>query len=208
MLRVSSVEPEPALAPFVRLYVQRTFDLGASEIIEPVMARLGAMLEFQFADPYAIPAYADGRPNPCPAVTIVGPITYRRVRLLIRGRVEALAVIFQPLGFQALFGVPTAPLAEVGTDAHAVLGPGVSRLHQRLGDLSRLEDRAAVLNAYLKGLVRSESRDPLRLGLQRLAMPDNVSSVAEIAQRIGVSLRHLERKSLDYAGVRPKLSRA
>ena len=49
MLTVQSAPPELALRPFVRAYVQREAHLGSHELVEPVVARLGVMLEFEFA---------------------------------------------------------------------------------------------------------------------------------------------------------------
>ena len=45
MLTVHSAPPKPILKPFIRAYVQREARLGNQELVEPVVARLGVMLE-------------------------------------------------------------------------------------------------------------------------------------------------------------------
>ena len=68
--------------------LQRESNSAGSEPVEPVVARLGTMLEFLFADPYFIPAFGVGPPRPCPPITVIGPITARRVQLVMRGHIQ------------------------------------------------------------------------------------------------------------------------
>jgi AraC-like DNA-binding protein len=163
------------------------------------------MLEFQFRDPYVIPSYGDDAENPCAPVTIIGPITHRRVRIIVRGNVEALAVIFEPVGFYRLFGVPVSPLAERGTEGHAVLGPDVSRLHERLGNLSSFAERTAILNGFFLDRMRITGLTPTLHGLQSLSAQGRHSSVRGISRELTISSRQLERRSLESFGVAPKM---
>lgn len=98
MLFVQHANPSPELAPYLYGYVQRISEPYQPEIVEPVVARSGSMLEFQFGDPYDVPLYSLDLPNPSVPITIIGPIPARHVRVIIRGRVEAFTVLFRPLG--------------------------------------------------------------------------------------------------------------
>ncbi len=98
MLSVQHAAPSPELAQYIYSYVQRVSEPHEPEIVEPVLARSGSMLEFQFGDPYDVPVYGLDLPNPSVPITIIGPIPARNVRIIIRGRVEALTVLFRPLG--------------------------------------------------------------------------------------------------------------
>ena len=60
MLQVQSDLPDVRLDPFIVRYVQRESNATDAELVEPVVARLGTMLEFLFADPYFIPALDGG----------------------------------------------------------------------------------------------------------------------------------------------------
>ena len=205
MLTVQSASPDLLLRPFIRAYVQRTATLGALELVEPVVARLGVMLEFEFAGPYEVRNYGSEALDATFPISIIGPQTWRRARLIIRGHVESLVVMFQPSGFHALFDLPTAPFSETGTEGHAVLGPGVSRLRQRLGNLETFEERVRLLDRYfLHRMARARSLDPIHRALHSLTIPGRNVRVDEIARKAGVSLRHLERKALAFSGVSPK----
>ena len=203
MLTVHSASPNAALRPFVRAYVQREAKLGSLELVEPVVARLGVMLEFEFAGSYEVRNYGSETVEDPNAISVIGPQGWRRSRLIIRGHVESLVVMFQPCGFHALFGVPTAPLSNAGTEGHSLLGGSVSGLHQRLGNERSFEERVLSLDAYfLRQLKALHSPDPIYKALHLLTRGG--ASVSSVARHTGINLRQLERKSLAYAGVPPK----
>ena len=196
------------LRPFVRAYVQREARLGSNELVEPVIARLGVMLEFEFAGSYEVRNYGSDLLEDANAISIIGPQTWRRARLIIRGHIESLVVMFQPSGFHALFGTPTSPLSETGTEGHSVLGPGVSRLHQQLGNVSTFAERTHILDRYfINHLAQKTHPDPILQALQLLSAESQTTqtnTVGNVAQQTGINLRSLERKSLAYTGVSPK----
>ena len=205
MLTVQSAPPELALRPFVRAYVQREAHLGSQELVEPVVARLGVMLEFEFAGSYEVRNYGTETVEEPNDISIIGPQSWRRSRLILRGHIESLVVMFQPCGFHALFGVPTEPLAQTGTEGHSVLGPAVSRLHQHLGNARSFAERAKMLDSFLlRQLKKAQSKDPIQKALHLLTMPGSSLKVADVADQMGISVRQLERRSLTYAGVNPK----
>ena len=193
MLAVQSASPHIALRPYIRAYVQREAELGCLELVEPVVARLGVMLEFEFAGSYEVRNYG----------SVIGPQGWRRSRLIIRGHIESLVVMFQTCGFHAIFGIPTAPLSNAGTEGHSLLGRSVSRLHERLGNQRLFEQRVQILDAYfLQRLPTGYSPDPVYRALRLLT--GGGASVSGVARTMGVNLRQLERRSLAYAGVTPK----
>ena len=205
MLTVQSAAPHSLLRPFLRAYVQREAHLGDQELVEPVVARLGVMLEFEFAGAYEVRNYGSNAIDATFPISIIGPQTWRRARLIIRDHVESMVVLFQPSGFHALFGTPTAPLSETGTEGHAVLGLPISRLHQRLGNLDKFADRVSLLDQFLLSRLGRGSRvDPVYQALHQLTLPGPSRKVSDVARQMGVNLRQLERKSLAYAGVSPK----
>ncbi len=203
MLTVQSASPEPALRPFVRAYVQREAHLGSQVLVEPVVARLGVMLEFEFAGSYEVRNYGSETVEDPNAISVIGPQSWRRSRLIIRGDIESLVIMFQPFGFNALFGVPTALLSNGGTEGHSLLGPEVSHLHQQLGNLPSFTQRVRALDTFLlRRTAAMQSSDPVYRALTLLT--GSGAKVADVAHRMGISLRQLERRSLAYSGVPPK----
>jgi AraC-like DNA-binding protein len=205
MLTVQSRKPHPRLHSFVRSYVQRETQRGDEETVEPVVARLGTMLEFQFARPYQIPIYGTEHILLSPRVAVIGPVTHRRVRLLIREDVQALAVLFQPQGFRMLFGIPTTLVTDVGVDASNVLGGKIAAFHERLANTPTFNQRVRCLDEFLLDRLRaSKPLDGIHLALNRLIMSGSSTRIGDFAFLAGVTIRQLERKSLEYTGLSPK----
>jgi AraC-like DNA-binding protein len=206
MLTVQSRKPDPQLRGFVRSYVLRETQHDDEETVEPIVARLGTMLEFQFALPYEIPIYETGQNVVCPRIAIIGPVTHRRVRLIIRDDVQALAVLFQPQGFRALFGIPTNLVRDVGVDAIAVLGDTIAELYERLASTTAFNQRVECLDDFLlKRLMASKPLDKVHDALNRLITSGFAGRIADVALNAGLTIRQLERKSLEYTGLSPKI---
>jgi AraC-like DNA-binding protein len=206
MLKVQSASPHPQLGRYVRSYVQRESGAVDRETTEPVVARLGVMLEFQFGRPFEIPIYGSEITLRSPEIGIIGPMSQRTYRLIIRDHVEALTVLFRPQGFHAVFGVPTSMFLNVAIEAHSVLGRDVSELFEELGNAKLFAERVASLDRFL--LTAISSRKPLdhiHRTLNELVQPGPRVKIAVLAEMAGVTVRQLERRSLDYMGLTPKM---
>ncbi len=97
MLTVQSASPDPALQPFIRTYVQREAHLDTQELVEPVVARLGVMLEFEFAGSYEVRNYGSETIEDPNAISVIGPpglaafaVDYQRTHRIARRHVSAL----------------------------------------------------------------------------------------------------------------------
>ncbi len=203
MLAAQSAVPHAALRPFIRGYVLRETPSNAGEIVEAVVPRAETMLEFQFASAYEVREYGTEALRSSWTTTIIGPIDARRVRLILRGRIHALVVLFRPLGFHRLFGLPMWTLTGAGTEGHAALGPQISWLYERLGNTSSFADRAKILDSFLMHrLLQSQPLNQAALAMRLLT--SGHSRVQHIAEKIGVSERQLERRSLELTGISPK----
>lgn len=206
MLTIQSAMPDSRLEPFVRSYVQRQTGAEEDEIVEPVVARLGAMLEFQFDRLFDVEIYGRNERRVAPRICVIGPMTCRTYKLLLRDHVETLTVLFRPQGFRALFDLPMTLVADTGIEGHSILGGQISRLFEQLGNARTFTERIQLLDHYL--LRRLNGSEPLKeshRALAQLALPGNCIKVAELAFRAGISARQLERRSLNYVGVSPKL---
>lgn len=206
MLDTQSAPPDLRLQPFVACYVHRQSLPDDAGLFEPVVARAGTMLEFMFADPYHIPIYGSQATRPCPRITVIGPITVRRVRLLMHGRMESLVVLFRPLGLFRFFRTPVRYLAEIGTEARSVFGSGLSQLYERLGNAETFWERKEVLDSFL--LERLSTEPVLDSNMRTLRLLTSTASptrVSNVALKAGLSARQLERVSLECAGVTPRM---
>ena len=201
MLTTQKAMPDAVLEPFVYCYVRRVSKAG--EVIEPVFPPTATMFIFQFAAIYEVKEYETEQRRRSWAATVVGPIAARRTRLILRDHVDSLDILFRPLGMYRLFGVPISPLTGGGAEGHAVFGPQISSLYQRLGNAESFAERVRLLNQFfLHRLQQSRPLDPTARAMNRLA--SGRCNVGDAARMIGISERQFERRSLDWAGVSPK----
>jgi hypothetical protein len=68
------------------------------------------MIEFNFGDRVQVFNYEKGIYRKSPPVIVVGPQTYRRVKLELRGALESFVIMFEPDGMRRLFSLPMLEL--------------------------------------------------------------------------------------------------
>ena len=203
MLATQSAVPDTVLRPFIRCYVQRETSSKCGEIIETVLPRAETMLEFQFAGAYEVREYGTEALRSSWTATVIGPIDSRKVRLILRGRIQSLVVLFRPLGLYRLFGLPISPLTGAGTEGHAALGSQISSLYERLGNTPSFADRAKMFDSFFVHQLQ-RSQPLIRTAIAMRLLASGHSSVHNVAEKIGISERQLERRSLEFAGISPK----
>jgi AraC-like DNA-binding protein len=206
MLNVQSTLPHPALRRYIRSYVQRESGITDGHIKEPVVARLGVMLEFQFGNPFEVPIYGSEITLRSPQMGIIGPMSQRTYCLIIRDHVEALTVLFRPQAFHAVFGVPTSIFLNVGIEAHSVLGASVTTLFEQLGNVAHFAQRVTLLDQFmLRAVNSSRAGDRVNQALDEFVKFGTFVSIADVAAMSGVTVRQLERRSHECMGLSPKM---
>jgi AraC-like DNA-binding protein len=181
-------------------------ELGSLELLEPVIARAGVTMQFKLAGQYQIRILGSELQIPSNRISVVGPQTWRRVRKTLTGRIDSTTVLFEPLGFHALFSLETSQLANISTPGQALLGNPMLDLYERLGNLETFPERTALLNQYLLSRLEAANEfDPAHRAITRLMLAAHPATIGSVALQSGLSVRQLERKCLAYAGVTPKM---
>lgn len=201
--------PHAALRPFVSDYRSRIGDVGPSFRIA-LPARAYVFLEFYFTTPHLLEMQRTGMREPAPWSVAVGVSTFRRVDLLLSGRIEVFTIAFTPTGLHALFGVPMPLLTDVGIEADQLLGAQTARdLHDALAAASTLAERARMADDVL--LDRLASRE---IGIDAGLVASAAECIRRRAGRGEVSaviasdvmpVRRFRRLFEEQVGVTPKL---
>lgn len=147
-----------------------------------------------------------GEPKPCPVFTVTGP-TSRAARFRLQsGRCWGIGLM--PAGWAALFTAQAGDYADRFVDgmadpAFAAFAPLVRALAESDGDhaaeLALIEDHVGSLFA------RAEPPDPAIAALTDALLDPELVSVAQLAERLGMNVRALERLSRRAFGFPPKL---
>lgn len=126
----------------------------------------------------------------------IGGFHTRPVFLQRPDRQQGVQVGVHPLAARRLFGMPAAALAELTQEGDGVLGPRFRRLHSRIGSTADGMERAALVDREFVSLSDTSGNiaPPRRevVGTwQLLRQSMGRMPVAEVADRVGLSSRHL-----------------
>ena len=199
--------PRPSLEPFLRFYVQREARIpGGATVVHPVPARPAPMIVFDFDDPTDVLVYAQRATKRSPLAVVVGPQTYRRLEMQLRGALDTLVIAFQPDGINRLFSVPMQLLTDCDFEAHSVLGSFITKLGERLGNSRSFTERVRVIEeAFLPRALASTSHDGVSSAANRIILAGGRAPIPALAGQAGLSVRQFERRFLQQVGMRPKL---
>jgi AraC-like DNA-binding protein len=199
-------KPAPGLEQIVRFYVQREGKIHGAAVVHPVPARAAALIEFNFGDPFDVLDVRQGEQRQSPTVAVVGPQTYRRIEMQLRGTVESFVIMFQPDGLHRLFAIPTCDLTDRDFEAHSVLGALISQTRQRLGNSKSFEERVRLVDELLlRRAVRSSGLDGISAAAKSIIRTGGRVSIHTLADGSGLGIRQFERRFLHQVGMRPKL---
>jgi AraC-like DNA-binding protein len=203
---IASCRPALPLRRVIRYYYQVVDELASEPVLQPVPARSPQILEFMFGALYRVQRLDLDSMESVRPVALVGAQTFRRVNLLMHGKIDAFTVAFQPGGVSALFGVPAEILTNLDFDAEAVLGKSIAELHCRLAEVSTLAERACVADEVFAAALPAfgPAQRMVRAATEVLAY-SGCARVADLAQKAGLGLRQFERRFAAEIGIPPKL---
>ena len=164
------------------------------------------MIEFDFGD--AIEVRYAGKPAlvKSPKAVVVGPQTFRRVEMRLRGVLESFVVMFQPGGLHWLFSIPMAELTNLDYEAHAVLGSFASHAWQRLAEGKSFTERVRIVEGeLLRRSLPTKRTDNISAVAYRMMLAGGQVQLPALAQATGLGTRQFERRFVTEVGMRPKL---
>jgi AraC-like DNA-binding protein len=205
MIIAARLAPDPRLTGLVRAYHVRraVFDDTGARI--PLPARPDLTLDFYFTRSTVIEERRTGVRDAPPVAVVIGPQTYRRVDVLVSGRLDVFSVEFEPTGLHALFGVEMPEVIDVAFSAENLFGLGLSReLYERLAAQSTLIKRVSIMEAQFLNRVKARPRDPIAAAAARLRSTSGRTRVDHMAASSGFSPRHFSRLFKERVGMPPK----
>lgn len=118
---------------------------------------------------------------------------------------KAVVVVLKPCGLYRLLGIPLQEIVDCDFDARILLGPEIDELIERLMETKCNENLFTIIQNYLLHKLKT-LKNPLpidRAMLQLVNLQGNLS-MERLARESCLSLRQLERQSLNRVGVSPK----
>ena len=203
---IVSAPPAAPLRHLIRYYYQAEAHLVGPTVLQPVPARTPQVIEFTFGAPYEVHRLDRGTVENAHPIALIGAQTFRRVDLVMSGRIDAFTIVFQPGGLLKLFSIPGEALTNDHFDGEGPLGRRVADLKRRLGDVTSFADRVRAANDYL--CLRRPAFDRLNSAARAAAQilsRDGCIRVSDLARECGIGIRQFERRFRYEIGIPPKL---
>src|SRR3984893_417662 len=90
---ILSSQPAPALRHLIRYYYQVGTHLVGRTAMQPVPARSPQAIEFTFGAPYEVRRLDRGLIRNAYSIALIGAQTFRRVELVMQGRIDAFTIV-------------------------------------------------------------------------------------------------------------------
>jgi AraC-like DNA-binding protein len=199
--------PAPPLREFVAWYT------GYRQAGVPVTRHRGLPSPFltlilTLDDPLTILSHPDPKDPPGDYQTLLGGLHTTPALIDVPGRQSGVQIALSPLGARALLGLPAGELAGADIPADAVFGASLEGVHERVrcaGDWTR---RFAEIDAWLVGRLRSGAASTpspeVRHAWNLLLATGGTIAVADLADEVGWSDRHLRTRLAAETGLTPK----
>jgi AraC-like DNA-binding protein len=198
--------PSARVSPFVTTYYCTNVLTSPSEpLLEDYLHPEWANLRFMEAG-MSQSAIGDAPLEPAPAFAVTGP-TSRATRFRIAsGRSWGIGLL--PLGWANLFAAPASDYADRFVDgnrdpAFAAFRPLARALAASDGSFA---EELALIEAHMEALVPDDCADmDVINGVNAALIDPEIATVADLAERVGMNVRSLERMSKRIFGFTPKL---
>lgn len=143
--------------------------------------------------------------QPARPLALVGPHTQGGNSLRFEGSIDSFAIFLQPTALWSLFRVPTSIVMETHFDAEAVLGAPVAELWRVLAELPGFVERAKAAEKFIyRAAEMCPGETPTTAAASLLARHGGRIAITDLATRMNVSVRQLERDFLREMGITPK----
>ena len=200
--------PSPALAPYISTYYLTEVTLAPDEAVEDWLHPEWANLRFA-RDVDWQTGLGDGPLTQMPQVILTGP-TCLSAHFRISGVARIWGVGLLPLGWARLINAPASDFVDRVADAANVpaAAPFAGLRDEVLTGPPDPAAEARRIDAFLLRLLdlHPPHEDELRIRAAHTALvDDDAGSVSDLAERLGISTRSLERLSLRAFGFSPKL---
>lgn len=201
--------PSPALTPFVEQYLGYRLTGFPAGLHRGLPSRRPRFI-VSIGDPIDVIAQTDPRQTPERYRCVLGGLQASTALIAHGGDQEGVAVDLTPLGFRALFGMPTGALWNTSVELDEVARGVGNELWERLQSAGSWRERFAACNRVLLRLSASAAPDAVAGELRRawrlLDASAGAVSVSQLAGEVGWSRQHLARRFSEEFGLSPKLA--
>lgn len=198
--------PHPALTEYVESICIMEHEFTASDTFSPFYTYMPThtrFLCFYLADPLIVkrgPGNFEKRGH----AMIVGP-QLTPVTLNLGKKQTNVIIMFRPCGLYRLLGFSLDEIVDCDFEASLILGNDIANVTERLMNISSNERRNTIVQDYLlRKLSKLKPAFPIDRAMLELIAAHGNLSMDNLASQACLSVRQLERQSLQRIGLSPK----
>ena len=210
MVTTSHIAPNLILNPYVATYILREFDTRGMAITRPWCASFYTSVIFFFKaklihlrDPITKEIIKTGD-----CINLIGLSSTYNGELTFNGCYIFLEIIFKPIGFYEIFGIPAAEIRNRIIDGRDLLPPDLQLLYEHLCDAKDLREMGLLTDVYLLHYLSINGHLVNNKNIQKLV--DHVlnfcgkANLDLLSDQAHMSHRNLERLFTNNVGISPK----
>jgi AraC-like DNA-binding protein len=159
---------------------------------------------FNYGDAYQA-FQGDELPRDVPTAFFSGQFT-SNFHLILKGNVRIAGVVFKPSAINNLFGIRMSTLVNSRMLLNYALAEKATDLHNQIGSAKSDQVRADILFTFLSDKLKEINYTPTLTDQAVAIIDQNKGNIAvnEVAEKLGVSQRSLEKWFLEKVGLSPK----
>jgi len=201
---LSEYQPSRSLSPFVSQYWEGSFNVDAGREVCLHLTPHGCLEIIVHLNDMHCDIYKDGKWGQSPDYMVIGMFTQSH-KVLFQSRVNAFAIRFKPDGFYNIFGVPPALFLDAYEDMALVLDKKFREYSHRIREAKSTEIRITLTEEFLLFcLGNSRVIQNYVDHAARMIRLDPCIRIPDLADKVHISQRQLERQFKDRMGISPK----
>lgn len=199
-LGFQNILPHPALRPFVQSYWVFQRDKPLLTLREEYMHPQGGYgLVFNFGDSQRLDTETPSEP------VFLDGANSRSRKMAFFGHIHLMGIRFHTGGAYPFLNVPLVELRNAVVALDALDRLSLMALYGRLYDADTLSERISLIENWLLGrLAQNDAPDSIIAGSLGLLRADDSLSIPDLADKLAISQRQLERLYQVHVGISPK----
>jgi AraC-like DNA-binding protein len=200
-VRIHLVESgNPALASWLIGYLGAATNAVDAPVWRAIPARPNCFVQIVLDGSHGMHDVESGEELAVPQVALFGPLTHYRYDMTISGSLRTFSARLQPAAAGKLFGID--PKLLIDRFVPVSLPPGMLEAVTAAADWAAM---ARIADGWLSGLCAGRpDSDPVSHSARVLREQRGQVGIHELAEAVGLSLRHFQRRFLVLTGLNPK----
>src|SRR5665647_1082462 len=203
MYSFTSINPQPALQPFIEQFIlyevnskNRVIQNLVPSNFQNICFVLNGSIQL-FTTEYKLPVLRS---------YVLGQISQHHT-VIYHGNIKILAIHFKPTGMYQLFGIPMSKFTNLGIDFETIAGTEGKYFIEKIFGTSNLEIQTTIIEEYLLRKIQRNTTFPakqIEYASEMIQHQNGNIQLKYLLNKVNMCERNFERRFIEKIGVSPK----